>query len=52
MIRMLHQVPWAQRVNRVTSANWRFQSGAIGALTHTMLQHEQNFYTAFEVTSQ
>ena len=36
-------------MNRVTLATWRFQSGAVGALTHTVLQHEQNFFTTFEV---
>ena len=35
------QVPWEQRVNRVTSATFRMESGAVGALTHTVLQHEQ-----------
>ena len=46
---MLRQVPWEPRVNRVTSATWRFQGGAVGALTHSILQHEQNFFTCFEV---
>ena len=45
----LLQVPWEQRVNRVTSATFRLESGAVGALTHTVLQHEQNFFTTFEV---
>ena len=38
-----------QRVNRVTSAHWRFESGAVGALNHSCMQHCQNFYTTFEV---
>ena len=33
----------------MTSATWRFEGGAVGALTHTVVQHEQNFFTTFEV---
>ena len=43
------QVPMERRVNRVTSAHWRFKNGAIGTLTHSALQHEQNFWTTFEI---
>ena len=33
----------------MTSASWRFKTGAIGTLTHSSLQHEQNFFTTFEI---
>ena len=49
MAPLLWQVPWEDRVNRVTCATWRFEGGAVGALTHTVVQHEQNFFTTFEV---
>lgn len=42
-------VPPERRVNRVTSATWRFETGAVGSLTHSCLQHEQNFFTTFEI---
>lgn len=43
------QVPFERRVNRVTSATFHFDKGAVGSLTHTCLMHEQNFFTTFEL---
>ncbi|KAK9803338.1 hypothetical protein WJX73_005466 [Symbiochloris irregularis] len=42
-------VPMDRRVNRVTSATFHFDRGAVGSLTHTCLMHEQNFFTTFEL---
>jgi predicted dehydrogenase len=44
-----HEVPMDQRINRATSAIFRFKEGAIGALTHTALLHESRYHTAIEV---
>ena len=37
------------RVPRVTNAMWKFQSGAMGALSHTALLHGWSYETQFEV---
>ena len=34
------QVPFERRVNRATTSIFRFQTGAVGTLTHTILLHE------------
>ena len=43
------QVPMEQRINRATSAVFRFQDGAIGSLSHTALLHESRYHTALEI---
>lgn len=43
-------VPPAHRVPRVTTAMWKFASGAVGSLTHSALLHGWNYETHFEVS--
>ena len=49
--RVVWQVPWEHRPNRVTSAMWRFETGAVGTFTHTITQHEKIYLTSMEVQS-
>ena len=48
---VIWQVPWEHRPNRVTSAMWRFETGAVGTFTHTITQHEKIYLTSMEVCS-
>lgn len=43
------QVPYDMRVNRATVAVFRFDSGAVGSLNHTLLMHGQNFFTELDL---
>lgn len=43
------QVPMERRVNRVTSNIWKFKNGTVGSLTHSVLQHEQNFLGTLDI---
>jgi hypothetical protein len=43
------QVPYDLRVNRATVAVFRFESGAVGSLNHTLLMHGQNFFTELDI---
>lgn len=45
----LQQVPFERRSNRVTSASWHFESGALGTLVHTKVLHEQSYFTEMEI---
>jgi predicted dehydrogenase len=42
-------VPEERRVPRVTTAMWRFESGAVGTLVHTALLHGWHYDTTLEV---
>ncbi|BDA44533.1 Uncharacterized protein UNK4.17 [Coccomyxa sp. Obi] len=44
-----HEVPYDMRVNRATVAVFRFESGAVGSLNHTLLMHGQNFFTELDL---
>ncbi|KAK9908431.1 hypothetical protein WJX75_007736 [Coccomyxa subellipsoidea] len=44
-----HTVPYDLRVNRATVAVFRFESGAVGSLNHTLLMHGQNFFTELDI---
>lgn len=43
-------VPPHHRVPRVTTAMWKFASGAVGTLTHSALLHGWNYETSLEVS--
>jgi len=43
------QLPPEKRINRVTSAFWKFHNGAVGALTHGALLHEIKYESELEV---
>ena len=43
------QVPEGQRVNRATLAIFKFESGAVGSLNHTLLLHGSNFATELNI---
>ena len=43
------QVPKGQRVNRATLAIFKFESGAVGSLNHTLLLHGSNFFTELDI---
>jgi len=42
-------LPESRRVPRVTSAIWRFKSGALGTLNHTVLMHGSAYETQIEL---
>lgn len=42
-------VPAANRLPRLTSATWKYNSGAVGALTHVIALHGTTYDTEFEV---
>lgn len=49
-VRNLEQsLPPHRRIPRVTSAMWRYSSGAIGTLTHAVLLHGEKYETAIEI---
>ena len=43
------ELPAENRIPRLTSSNWRFSSGAIGALTHGVTLHGEKYETAIDV---
>ena len=45
----LLQVPMDKRINRVTGAIWRFKSGAVGSLFHSLVLHGATYDTELEV---
>ena len=42
-------VPGSQRVPRLTTAHWRFESGGVGTLTHGVALHGRKYETAIDV---
>jgi predicted dehydrogenase len=44
-----HEIPMERRNNRATSAVFRFDSGAIGNLNHSVLMHKSAYTTDLEV---
>lgn len=42
-------VPYAARIARATVAQWRFESGALGTLTHALLQRGKAYDTELEI---
>ena len=48
-IASLLQVPMNKRINRVTGAIWRFKSGAVGSLFHSLVLHGATYDTELEV---
>ncbi|KAK9804181.1 hypothetical protein WJX73_009624 [Symbiochloris irregularis] len=42
-------VPFDRRSNRVTTAAWHFQGGAVGMLVHSKVLHERSYFTELEV---
>ena len=42
-------MPKSQRVNRATLAIFKFESGAVGSLSHTLLLHGSNFFTELDI---
>jgi len=43
------KIPEPNRTNRVTSAMWKFENGAVGNLTHTVLLHGWRYELQLEV---
>eukprot|EP00891_Asterochloris_glomerata_P005060 jgi/Astpho2/5060/fgenesh1_pg.00071_%23_40_t len=43
------RVPMNKRINRVTGAIWRFKSGAVGSLFHSLVLHGATYDTELEV---
>lgn len=43
-------IPTNQQVPRVTTAMWKFESGAVGTLTHSVLLHGWSYDTQLEVS--
>jgi predicted dehydrogenase len=44
-----HTIPAEDRIPRCTSAIFKFQSGAIGTLTHALLLHDQRYFTEVDI---
>jgi len=44
-----HNVPVNERIPRCTSSVFKFQSGAIGTLTHGLLLHDQRYFTEVDI---
>jgi len=42
-------IPVDQRINRVTSAIWKFTNGAVGTLMHGVLLHENKYESEIEI---
>ena len=43
------QVPFENRNNRATVAIFKFESGAVGSLSHTLLLHGSDFFSELDV---
>lgn len=43
------EVPPEDRIPRVTSATWKYESGAVGSLMHCVALHGQDFFTQLDV---
>lgn len=44
-----NSIPMEHRINRVTSALWKFENGAVGNLTHTALLHGWKYELQIEI---
>ena len=44
------QVPMQRRNNRATMATFKMTTGAIACLTHTLLLHGSDFFSAMDIT--
>jgi len=44
-----HNVPESERIPRCTSSSFKFESGAIGTLTHALLLHDQRYFTEIDI---
>lgn len=44
-----HEVPPENRIPRVSSATWKYTSGAVGSLMHVVALHNTDFSTALDV---
>ena len=42
-------IPAEERVPRVTSATWKYESGAVGSLMHVIALHGRDFFTEIDV---
>ena len=42
-------IPAEQRVPRVSSATWKYTSGAVGSLMHVIALHGRDFFTEIDV---
>lgn len=42
-------IPPKQRIPRVTSATWKYQTGAVGSLMHVVNLHGRDFFTEIDV---
>ena len=42
-------IPPSQRVPRLTTAHWRFESGGVGTLTHGVTLHGKKYETSIDV---
>ena len=43
------QIPEDQRIPRITCATWKYESGAVGSLTHAVALHGFNYSTELDV---
>lgn len=43
------EIPPAQRIPRATAAVWKFETGAVGSLTHGVLLHRQKYESELEM---
>lgn len=44
-----HSVPLEDRIPRCTTSMFKFQTGAIGTLTHGLLLHDQRYFTEVDI---
>jgi predicted dehydrogenase len=42
-------VPMEFRINRATNSHWKFESGAIGSIQHSLLMKGEKYHTEFEI---
>lgn len=46
------KIPEDQRIPRITCATWKYESGAVGSLTHAVALHGFNYSTELDVCGQ
>jgi hypothetical protein len=46
------KIPEEQRIPRITCATWKYESGAVGSLTHAVALHGFNYSTELDVSSE
>lgn len=44
-----HNVPKDERIPRCTTSIFKFESGAVGSLTHALLLHDQRYFTEIDI---